>query len=101
MARQAVATYKPGESFTCTKRPFEPGQPGALGDACGTIVVMHGYHWCAQVCPKCLANYFVGSGGDMGVYLDHGWFDAPTAARVRARIAANGGQYVPEFSRTV
>lgn len=109
MSRQSVAQYKPGDTFTCTRRQFDPRvadeqrargeQPDGLSDPCGTTVLMHGYHWCAQVCPKCLACYFVGTGLDMGVYLDHGWFDAPTAARVRVNIAANGGQYVPEFKR--
>ena len=111
MAREAVAQYKPGESFTCTRRQFDPRladeqrargeQPEGLSGPCGTTVIMHGYHWCQQVCPSpsCLAVYFVGTGLDMGVYLDHGWFDAPTAANIRAYIAANGVQYVPEFTR--
>ena len=99
MPRTAVAQYKPDETFTCTKRGFDPSQPDGLGAPCGTAVRIHGYHWCAQVCPKCLANYFMSSGLDMGLYLDHGFYPADTAARVRANIAANGGQYIPTFNR--
>lgn len=109
MARVAVAQYRPGETFTCTRRQFDPRladeqrargeQPEGLSDPCGATIVMHGYHWCAQVCPKCLACYNVGYATDMGIYPDCGWFDAQTAVRVRENIARNGGQYIPEFNR--
>ena len=99
MSRIAAGQYKPGETFTCTKRQFDPTQQDGLGAACGTEIRMHGFHWCAQVCPKCLANYFMSSGTDMGVYLDHGFYPGDVAARVRANIAGNGGQYIPTFSR--
>jgi hypothetical protein len=99
MSRTPVAQYKPGETFTCTKRQFDPTQPDGIGEACGAEVKIHGYHWCAQVCPKCLANYHIGFGTDMGLYLDYaGFYPADTAARVRANIAGNGGQYVPTFN---
>jgi hypothetical protein len=37
---------------------------------------------------------------DNGIYPDFGaFYPADTAARIRANIARNGGQYVPEFTR--
>ncbi len=98
--RTAAAQYKPGEIFTCTKRQFDPAQPDGIGEACGTEIRIHGYHWCAQVCPKCLANYWCGSGTDFGLYADFGsFYPSDTAARIRANIASNGGQYIPTFNR--
>jgi hypothetical protein len=100
MSRTAVAQYRPGETFACTKAQFKPGAANGIGDACGATIRIHGYHWCAQVCPKCLANYWCGSGADYGIYPDFGsYYPADTAARVRANIAANGGQYIPTFGR--
>jgi hypothetical protein len=98
MAREAVAQYKPGETFTCVKREWLDIAWTQQGEPCGAEIVIHGYHWCAQVCPKCLTNYHIGYGTDMGLYQDFaGFYPADTAARVRAEIAANGGQYVPKF----
>lgn len=96
--RTPVATYRPGQAFTCAKRTHDP-RTDTLSEPCGATIVIHGYHWCAQVCPVCLANYFIGYGADMGLYQDHGFYPADVAARVRATIAANGGQYIPGFSR--
>ena len=97
--RIAAGQYRAGETFTCTKRTPLDIQWTEWSDPCGTEIKIHQYHWCAQVCPKCLANYFT-SGSDMGLYLDTAGFYPPdTAARVRANIAANGGQYIPEFKR--
>ena len=98
--RTAAAKYRAGETFTCTKRQWLDVAWTEQSDPCGAEIKIHQYHWCAQVCPKCLANYFVGAGSDMGLYLDYaGFYPADTAARVRANIAANGGQYIPEFKR--
>ena len=96
--RTAVAQYRAGETFTCIKRTPLDIQWTEFSDPCGTEIRIHGYHWCAQVCPKCLANYHVGFGTDYGLYLDTaGYYPDDTAARVRANITANGGQYIPEF----
>jgi hypothetical protein len=95
--------YVPGQTFTCFKRPIISVE-GEQGPECGAEIVMHGYWWCAQVCPKCLANYFTSRG-----YHGHrtyrtligldtaGFYPPETAASVREGIAANGGQYVPQF----
>jgi hypothetical protein len=89
--------YAPGQSFACFKRPLL-SPDGETGPECGAEIVMHGYWWCAQVCPKCLANYFLHGAGRRHVGLDTAGFYPPeTAAHVRAGIAANGGQYVPQF----
>lgn len=88
--------YVPGESFKCFKRKMISVE-GELGPECGAEIVMHGYHWCAQVCPTCLANYFPSFGTNPVMRLDHGFYPPADAAKVRATIAANGGQYVPQF----
>lgn len=98
MPRESVATYRAGETFTCTRRAFDPTKADAVGDACGATVRMHDAFWCAQVCPSCLAIYWAGHGLDTGVYPDFGaFYPADTAVKIRASIAANGGQYVPTF----
>ena len=98
--RTAAAKYRVGETFTCTKRRWLDIQWTEQSEPCGAEIVIHQYHWCAQVCPKCLANYFVGAGSDMGLYMDTaGYYPADTAAQVRANIAGNGGQYIPTFGR--
>lgn len=105
--RQPVTQYKPGETFACIKRQFAgevftegKGWETKVSEPCGATIRIHDYHWCAQVCPKCLANYHVGHGTDMGLYLDTAGFYPPDTARlVRAAIGANGGQYVPTFVR--
>lgn len=89
--------YRPGESFQCFKRPLISIE-GEKGPECGAEIVMHGFWWCAQVCPKCLANYFLSGASQQVVGLDTaGFYPADTAARVRETIAAHGGQYVPQF----
>lgn len=89
--------YVPGESFQCFKRPLLSIE-GERGPECGAQILMHGFWWCAQVCPKCLANYFLGGASQRLVGLDTaGFYSAETAARVREIIAAHGGQYVPQF----
>lgn len=89
--------YEPGQSFKCFKRPMI-SVAGETGPECGAEIVMHGYWWCAQVCPKCLANYFTGGPNKTLMGLDTaGFYPTDVAERVRATIAANGGQYVPEF----
>jgi hypothetical protein len=89
--------YVPGESFKCFKRPII-SPDGETGPECGAEIVMHGFWWCAQVCPKCLANYFTSGASRSLVGLDTAGFYPPdTAKRVREGIAANGGQYVPQF----
>lgn len=106
--REKVAIYRPGQTFSCVKRPFlsaetfdpDSGWATMLGEPCGAEIVMHGYHWCAQVCPVCLANYRTGFGADMSLYLDTaGYYPPETERLVRASIAENGGQYVPRFDR--
>lgn len=92
--------YVPGQSFKCFKRPLIPvGSELVVGPECGAEIVMHGYWWCAQVCPSCLANYYTTRGlGPVCVGLDtSGFYPADTAAHVRQTIAANNGQYVPQF----
>jgi len=74
--------YRPGGSFKCFKRPLISIE-GGKGPECGAEVLMHGFWWCAQVCPKCLDTA--------------GFYPSETAQRVRETIAANGGQYVPQF----
>lgn len=89
--------YVPGESFQCFKRPIL-SPDGERGPECGADVVMHGYWWCAQVCPTCLANYFTAGASKTVIGLDTAGFYPPDMAkRVREAIAANGGQYVPQF----
>ena len=89
--------YEPGKAFKCFKRPINSIE-GERGQECGAEIVMHGYWWCAQVCPECLANYFLGGTSQRLVGLDTaGFYPADTAQRVRETIAANGGQYVPQF----
>jgi hypothetical protein len=90
--------YVPGETFRCFKRPMTSVE-GDRGPECGAEIVMHGFWWCAQVCPMCLANYFTTrSGGPTLIGLDTaGFYPADTAAAVRETIAANCGQYVPQF----
>ena len=96
----AAAQYRVGETFACTKRQWLDIAWTEQSEPCGAEIVIHQYHWCAQVCPKCLANYFIGFGTDMSLYPDRAGFYTPEiAARVRANIAANGGQYVPTFKR--
>lgn len=99
MAREKVATYRVGETFKCVKRPIiGAGEVLEFGEPCGADIVIHKFHWCAQICPVCLANYHIGHGTDSGLYLDTAGFYPPeTAARVRAEIAANGGQHIPQF----
>ena len=83
--------YIPGESFKCFKRPtISPD--GEMGPACGADIVMHGYWWCAQVCPACLANYCTTHSGDPAlVGLDTaGFYPSDLARKVREEIAANG-----------
>ena len=94
--RTPAGKYRAGETFTCTKRTPLNIEWTEFSEPCGTEIRIHGYHWCAQVCPKCLANYFCSA--DNNLYQDNaGYYPADTAARVRANIAANGGQYIPEF----
>lgn len=89
--------YEPGKSFQCFKRPMISIE-GDRGPECGAEVLMHGYWWCAQVCPACLANYFTSGASRQLMGLDTaGFYPADTAAAVRKEIAANGGQYVPQF----
>ncbi|MBA2951417.1 hypothetical protein [Streptomyces himalayensis] len=89
--------YVPGASFACFKRPII-SPDGETGPECGAEIVMHGFWWCAQVCPSCLANYFTSGASSQHMGLDTaGFYPADTAARVRETIAANGGQYVPQF----
>ncbi|MFD6934691.1 hypothetical protein ACFWAP_00850 [Streptomyces goshikiensis] len=89
--------YRVGVSFSCVKRPML-SDAGDWGPECGAEIVMHKFWWCAQVCPKCLANYFCGGQDKNFMHLDRaGFYPADVAARVRAGIAANGGQHVPSF----
>lgn len=89
--------YVPGETFKCFKRPII-SPDGERGPECGAEIVMHGYWWCAQVCPTCLADYHVSGASKQLIGLDTaGFYPADTAKRVRETIAANGGQYVPQF----
>lgn len=89
--------YVPGETFKCFKRPMTSVESDR-GPECGAEIVMHGFWWCAQVCPTCLANYFLGGASTSLVGLDTaGFYPADTAAAVRKTIADNGGQYVPQF----
>lgn len=99
MAREPVARYRVGETFTCVRRPVtEIGAELTFGEPCGAEITIHRFWWCAQVCPVCLANYHVGGGSMMELFLDTAGFYPPdTARRVRDAIARNGGQYVPEF----
>lgn len=95
--RQAVAKYAAGQTFACVKMR-NVNIDGSGGTVCGAEIRIHGFHWCAQVCPVCLANYFTGHGTDYGLYLDTaGFYPADIAARVRQNIVDNGGQYVPTF----
>lgn len=104
MTLEIVGTYKAGESFACTKRKilgerFDPEQGWItdLSEPCSTEIAMHKYWWCGQVCPKCLATYHTGYGADERLRPSHGYYPPDTAERIRANIAANGGQYVPTF----
>ena len=91
-------TYVPGKSFECFKRLVVSVDGNELGEPCGTVIVMHGYWWCAQVCPKCLANYWVGGTTSRRIGYDPGaFYPAETARAVRQIIADNNGQYVPTF----
>ena len=72
--RTAAAQYRVGETFTCIKRRWLDIAWTEQSEPCGAEIVIHQYHWCAQICPKCLANYFVGFGSDMGLYLDTAGF---------------------------
>lgn len=77
-------TYRVGNVFSCFK------------GECGTDIVMHGYFWCPQVCPSCLAIYWAPNGVGQVILPDFSaWFDDKES--VRANIASNGGQYVPTF----
>jgi hypothetical protein len=99
--------YRPGDYFQCWKRPrtFDPTAEWGerVGEPCGATIVMHGFHWCAQVCPSCLANYRVRAhayaepGPDVIVASFGGYYPPDTERSVRANIARNGGQYVPTF----
>lgn len=88
--------YAPGKTFKCAKRPLI-SVDGDLGPECGAEVLMHGFHWCAQVCPKCLTNYYASGASRQYVTPSGGYYPPDVAERVRATIAANGGQYVPQF----
>jgi hypothetical protein len=92
----AVTQYRAGETFACIKHEFDPTQPnGVAAEPCGAEIVMHGYHWCAQVCPRCLAIYHDTRGE---IRTDFGAFwDATTRQAIVANIASNGGQYIPTF----
>jgi hypothetical protein len=92
----AVTRYKPGDTFASTWQLFDP-VTGTLGPPCGAEIRMHGYFWCPQICPQCLASYFKGYGADDSIYPSQGWFDADAARRVKANIDRNNGQYIPEF----
>lgn len=91
-----AGVYRAGGTFTCIKR-FPADTDGTLGEPCGTEIVMHGYFWCSQICPKCLTSYVTGYGADDRLRDTRGWFDEPTKARIRVNIERNNGQYVPEF----
>jgi hypothetical protein len=89
--------YVPGESFKCFKRPIV-SLDGETGPECGAEIQMHGFWWCAQVCPACLANYFTTGASRQMMGLDTaGFYPTDTAVAVRKTIAANNGQYVPQF----
>lgn len=76
--------YRAGNTFSCFK------------GECDAEIAMHGYFWCSQVCPKCLAIYRASSGVQQVIVPDFSaWFDDKDS--VRANIANNGGQYVPTF----
>jgi hypothetical protein len=90
-----VTKYRAGATFTCIKRAFDPTRIDGIGEACGAEIVMHGYHWCAQVCPKCLAIYH-DSRGDIRTDFGAFW-DSKTRQAIEADIARNGGQYVQTF----
>lgn len=95
---EADIIYKAGSKFTCFRRPVVSIDGNDVGDPCGTEVVMHGYWWCAQVCPKCLANYWVSGGTTQRIGYDPGaFYPEDTARAVRQIIADNNGQYVPTF----
>jgi hypothetical protein len=97
MAREYVAKYVPGETFKCTKTKPLNVEYTEFSDPCGAEILIHGWWWCAQVCPVCLQNYHVG-GTPMMLFEDvAGYYPDDVAARVRAQIAENGGQYVPRF----
>lgn len=71
--------------------------PMDRNEQCGAEIVLHGIHWCAEVCPKCLANYRHGSGDDYGLHTDLGFYPADMQASIRANIAKHGGRYIPHF----
>lgn len=62
--------------------------------ACGTEFEGHGYHWCHQVCPACLASFWLSRDGVMR--RDGYWTPADRIA-IRGNVNANGGRYVPTF----
>jgi hypothetical protein len=88
------AHYRAGETFRCVKREIDISGNG-VGPECGADVLMHGYHWCAQVCPKCLAIYRDNRGEIVRDFA--AFWDGATRLRVVDNIARHGGQYVPEF----
>lgn len=89
--------YRPGAVFRCWERTMANVQGGS-GPECAAEIRIHGYWWCAQICPKCLANYWASGASRMTLRLDTaGFFTSDSEALVRRIIAENGGQYVPRF----
>jgi hypothetical protein len=85
MTGEPAATYQPGATFTCTRL--------VCGWPCGAVIRMHRRPALAQICPVCIACY--GRAPDGKLYPSRGWFDPTTTLRLRAAIAAVGGQYRP------
>lgn len=96
MAEPVATNPGDGGTFTCVARQFDPALPGGVTPPCGATVICHGFWWCAQVCPACLACYFERPGTDRGLYLDAAVFERPD--EVRAQIDAAGGRYIPRFA---
>jgi len=64
---------------------------------CQTEVKLHGIHWVSEVCPKCLQSFRWGYGADYNLYTDCGFWHGEGERKIRAKIAADGGRYLPTF----
>lgn len=97
VAAVVAAQYAAGQTFACTWRALLNPETGAMGEPCGTEILMHSYFWAGQVCPKCLTTYHKEWAASNNLYQDQGYYPEDVKAKILANITANGGQYVPTF----
>jgi len=73
------------------------GDPIAYCTRCNHEIPLHGIHWVHEVCPNCTAMYFYGSLSDYDLHPGPGFWPEPQKTQMKARMAAEGGRYIPRF----